>query len=79
MHIKAPKKDALDKSWNLLLLLDDKNATNATNPIQLREVNEIGENIKRNLNWNAAKIGKMKIKPSVINIVQGLIVFFSCN
>ena len=70
MHIRAPKKDALDRSWNLLSLLEDRSAINITNPMQPREDKEIGE--KNNLELSVpSEISNIKIKPNVVNIVQG--------
>ena len=71
IHMRAPKKDALDRSWNLLFLLEEKTAINITNPTQPREDREIGEKINEKLNLSANEIGKIKIKPNVVNIVQG--------
>ena len=69
--MRAPKKDALDRSWNLLFLLEEKTAINITNPMQPREDREIGEKINEKLNLSANEIGNIKIKPNVTNIVQG--------
>ena len=70
MHIRVPKKDALDRSWNLLFLLEDRSAINITNPMQPKEDKEIGE--KNNLELSVpSEISNIKIKPHVVNIVQG--------
>ena len=80
MHISDPNKDALDRNWNLLFLLEDKSAVNITNPVQPKEDKETGEESKgTNSTPSAAAIGNIIIKPNVINTVHGRILFFSCN
>ena len=70
MHMTLPKKDALDRSWNLLSLLEDRSAINITNPMPPREDKEIEEKNNREVS-GVFEISNIKIKPNVINTVQG--------
>ena len=79
MHMSDPNKDALDRSWNLFFLLEDKSAMNITNPAQPKEDKEIEEKIKGTNSIPSAPAINIIIKPNVRNTVHGRILCFSCN